>query len=145
MKACTDCLLLLTGLATVLFTGCQSRSLSQIATRSAGHTPPFAELPAGIETDSWTLKLGPGNTRDAVLTQFGVPDAALGHGAWIYNHASSSDRALDSHGDYDTLLVTFDGEHVSSLRLVNGTQLRDTIARFEKGGGIPATAVARSL
>jgi outer membrane protein assembly factor BamE (lipoprotein component of BamABCDE complex) len=122
----------------VAATGCSSASLNRVATHSTHSLGlPLDEVPSDEGAGQRTLLLQPGNSRDAVLTQLGVPKAAPNEDVWIYTDARSPDtgsRLLD----FDTLVVTFSEERVSQLRLVNGNQARDALARQEAKPTPPA-------
>ncbi len=119
-------------------TGCTSASLNRVATHSThGLGLPLDEVPSDDGADQRSLLLQPGNSRDAVLTQLGVPRAAASEDVWIYTDAqtpAAGSRLLD----FDTLVVTFSRDRVSQLRLVNGNQARAVLARQEAKTASPA-------
>lgn len=135
----TTLLLVLLAASGFAATGCSSTSLKQVATHSTHSLGlPLDEVPADDAVAPRTLQLHPGNTRDAVLTQLGVPQAAVGQDVWIYTDARSADPATTALG-YDTLVVTFAADRVSQLRLVNGDRAREALARAR--GETPAPAL----
>lgn len=135
----TSVLIVLLAALGLAATGCSSTSLQRVATHSSHSLGlPLDEVPADDAVGQRTLQLHPGNTRDAVLTQLGVPQAAVGHDVWIYTGTQSADPATSTLG-YDTLVVTFAEDRVSQLRLVNGHQAREALARAR--GETPAPAL----
>jgi hypothetical protein len=119
-------------------TGCSSTSLKRVATHSSHSLGlPLDEVPADEAVGQRTLQLHPGNTREAVLTQLGVPQAAAGQDVWIYPGAASADSKTRALG-YDTLVVTFSEDRVIHLRLVNGHQAREVLARARGEAAAPA-------
>lgn len=119
-------LLILTAALGLALTGCTSTSrVAQLNDHSL--TQPFDEVPdTSLNGGRW-MQLHPGNHREAVINQLGLPDSSLSPDLWVYPRAQSP-NAADRRRGYDTLLVVFKGDHVSHLRLVNGSRVQEILA-----------------
>ena len=68
-----------------------------------------------------------GDAKDFVIDTLGVPHARLSADIWVYWDYKSTDGSVNRRG-YDTLLITFTDDCVSSLKLVNGEPVRKRLA-----------------
>lgn len=142
MKATLLLPILLAGVSLAVLSGCSSAGAARTASHHANSVGlPLTETPASLDPAGWTLQLHPGNTRDAVLTQLGLPQAAIGEDIWIYGHVQSPDREMRALG-YDTLVVAFAEDRISRLRLVNGREVQALLARHAGDNPAVRTVVA---
>lgn len=114
------------GLVLLFLAGCASTDSGPIALGRPVHLDLPLEEPVG----GWNLQVRCGDSRDAVLTACGRPDATVGADVWIYRNCQSFGK-LPAGLKYDTLLVAFAGHRVNRLKLVNGEDLRAYL------GGLP--------
>jgi len=113
--------------------GCSSASTKHIALHHANNLSwPLDEATDGNHLGDRTYRLEPGNHRDAVLAQLGLPQAAIGRDIWVFGNAESPDTDTRRLG-YNTLVVAFANDRITHLRLVNGNQAKEILARHMTG------------
>jgi hypothetical protein len=112
-------------------TGCTSASNRAIAVHDAPTLSwPLDELSTSDLAGDRTFRLEPGNHREAVLTQLGLPQAAAGQDIWIFTNTRSPNAGTRALA-YDTLVVAFADDRITHLRLVNGRQASEILARAQ--------------
>ena len=106
--------------------GCQStESASSVSVdRDLVLDFPIEEPPGGF-----TLGVRNGDTREAVGLKLGRPDWAIGPSLWVYQRNVRA--ALG--GKLDTLVIAFERDRVSAMRLLDGEILRAALAEMPRG------------
>jgi hypothetical protein len=125
-----------------VLTGCTSSDSGPVV----GYRERLLELPIERPSlfgpaDAWTVYFERGDSRDAVLTACGRPDAVINANLWVYRNSHSPSEAAQK-SDCDTLLVAFTDDRVSELKLVNFEVLQSELA---KKRGHVAPVVIRSF
>jgi hypothetical protein len=71
-----------------------------------------------------------GVSRAFVVARIGLPAAQLAENIWVYWDYTTNVHSV-SDGKYDTLIVTFRGDRVSDLKVVNSRPIRNLLARLQ--------------
>ena len=95
---------------------------------------PLVAYPAGAELSKALVLVPEKSTREEVVALLGEPPEHLSANVWVYWDFRSNQPART--GGFDTLVISFKGERVSELKIVNGTFVRQYIA--ERGRRNPS-------
>lgn len=84
-------------------------------------------------SDLSSARIQVGTSRREVESLIGAPADRLSRDVWVYWNFTTLDETTNPHG-FDTLLLTFVGDRVVSLKLVPGQPVRQFLAQQRRRG-----------
>lgn len=101
-----------------------------VISSAAPATGPIVAQRADRDLSTPGLLFPVGTPRSAILQQMGAPDERLSANAWVYWHHTTNRPDLSK--GYDTLVIVFEADRVSFMKIVAGTEIRQLVAALEK-------------
>jgi outer membrane protein assembly factor BamE (lipoprotein component of BamABCDE complex) len=116
-------------------------SLALAAVSPVFAQPTTDENVATILSAESDVSVARGMSREAVTLMLGVPSETVGSNVWVYWNFRG--KGAPQAANFDTLVLVFAGDRLTTLRLCESKPMRELIAKMKSGANPKPAAVTK--